>query len=128
MARVGILGGANARNDGTTNAQVGAAHEFGTTKLPMRSFLRVPLTEHLEKRMESSGAIDADILSHVIKEGSVLPWLTKVAHLAVDVVLGAFDSGGYGKWKGWAPGYSNNTGMILVDSQQLRNSITMEIK
>ena len=131
-ARVGILGG-NARSSskGTstqTNAQIGAAHEFGTSKLPQRSFLRVPITDHLQKRMQNSNLLDKDVLKAVIKEGSVVPWLTRVAMIAEDIVLGAFDSGGYGKWAPWAnPNYKNNTGMLLVDSQQLRNSITYEV-
>lgn len=130
VARIGILGAANARSGkGTSNATIGAAHEFGTSKLPMRSFLRVPLSERLQKAMESSGALDSDTLKNVIKEGSVLPWITKVAILAENIVLDAFDTGGFGKWAAWKnPGYTNNTGMILVDTQQLRNSITYEVK
>lgn len=141
-ARVGILGSTNPRNNArssmtyasvansqaTSNATVGAAHEFGTSKIPMRSFLRVPLMDLLDKEIDSSGALDKDVLKNVIKSGSVLPWLTKITILAQKIVLGAFDSGGYGKWPSWKGNYTSNTGQILLDTQQLRNSITYEVK
>lgn len=129
-ARVGILGDTNARSGkGTSNATVGAAHEFGTTKLPQRSFLRVPISERLQKEMESSNALSKETLDLVVKTGSVLPWLKGVTILAEKIVNDAFDSGGFGKWQGWKnPSYENNSGMLLVDTQQLRNSITSEVR
>lgn len=128
VARVGILGSKNARaGKSNSNATIGAAHEFGTSKIPQRSFLRVPLNDHLNKEIEKSGALDKDALENVIKSGSVLPWLQKIAFLAEKVVLDAFDSQGDGKWRKWSKGYSNNTGMILQDTTQLRNSITSEV-
>lgn len=150
-AKVGILGDKNARTknkksltlkevnnltspirggggEHPNNPTIGAWHEFGTSTLPQRSFLRVPLTDRLSKEIDSSGALDKDVLNDVIKSGTVIPWLTKIAIIAQNVVLGAFDSGGYGKWPAWSPGYSNNTGQILVNTTQLRNSISYEVK
>lgn len=40
--KIGILGG-GARDDGKTNAEIGAIHEFGTSTMPQRSFLRVQI-------------------------------------------------------------------------------------
>lgn len=130
VARVGILGDKNSRTGkSNSNATVGAAHEFGTSKMPRRSFLREPLTDHLNSEIESSGALDKDVLAQVIKEGTTLPWIKKIALLAEKVVLEGFSTGGYGKWAPWkTPGYVSNTGQILVDTQQLRNSITSEVK
>lgn len=130
IARIGILGGAASAPHGkdTTNGAVGAAHEFGTTRLPQRSFLRVPLTNFLDKQLEGAGLLDENTLKQVIKEGSALPWLKKIAIVAEKVVQGAFDSNGYGQWQGWKNGYVSNTGQILVNTQQLRNSITSEVK
>lgn len=128
VARIGILGGgARFGQKATTNAEVGAAHEFGTSKLPQRSFLRVPISENLQKRMEATQALDKDTLKEVIQSGSVLGWITKVAIIAENIVLDAFDSNGFGKWPSWKSGYTNNTGQILVDTQQLRNSITYDV-
>lgn len=138
-ARVGILGakaGPHQPKSGTkskdtpTNAMIGAVHEFGSPArgIPQRSFLRVPIADYLQKRMESSGAFDFDTVNEVLKQGSVTPWLKKVAVVAESIVLEAFDTGGFGKWPTWAKGYSNNTGQLLVDTTQLRNSITSEVK
>lgn len=150
-ARVGILGAKTAR-DGqqhkgpaksvnadrkalegrwnfNTNAAVGAAHEFGSKTLPQRSFLRVPISEHLEKKMESSGAFDKNALKLVVKQGSLTPWLKKIAVLAEGIVAEAFETGGFGKWPQWKdPNYKNDGGRILVDTRQLAESITSEVR
>jgi phage gpG-like protein len=127
IVRVGILGD-TARNKGKSNAEVGAAHEFGTSKLPIRSFLRMPLTDYLNKYLDDSGAFDKNSLNKVVKNGSLIPWMEKVAVVAENVVMDAFDTKGFGKWPSWKnPNYMNNTGQVLVDTQQLRNSITSEV-
>lgn len=118
--KVGILGSGR-------NATIGAAHEFGTSRLPIRSFLRVPLSENLDDEMEKSGAFDKDALARVVKEGSVKVYAEKIAAICLNIVQDAFATGGGGKWKKWKPGYINNTGQILVDTQQLRNSISTEV-
>ena len=127
--KVGIIGNSAARSGGkTSNATIGAIQEFGTSTIPMRSFLRVPLAEELPKRLQASGAFDKHSLDETLKIGSLVPFMKKVAVVAEEVVLGAFDTGGYGKWAPWKdPTYENNTGMLLVDTQQLRNSVTAEV-
>lgn len=125
--KIGILGAkANRSGSELTNADIGAMHEFGTTSLPQRSFLRVPLADNLKKEMMGSGAFDKSTLIEVIKSGSFIPWLKKVAIMAEGIVADAFDSGGFGKWRP-----SNMKGkkneQTLVETQQLRNSITSEI-
>lgn len=136
-ARIGVLGGNSMRNNVSssgkinvkTNATIGSYHEFGVPgKLPMRSFLRVPISEHLQSELESKGAFTDKEMKRVIGEGSVIPWLERIAVVAYGIVMEAFDTGGFGKWPKWSQGYSNNTGQILVDTQQLRNSITTEVK
>lgn len=127
-ARVGILGDKTQRSDksGQTNADIGAKHEFGTSGMPQRSFLRVPIEEHLNERLESSGAMDPDVLKQVIAQGSIVPWLKKVAVVAEGIVAEAFDSGGFGKWKPSNMANKKNK-QTLVETQQLRNSITSEV-
>jgi phage gpG-like protein len=129
--RIGILGSKNYRSKsiGQSNASIGALHEFGSEKMPMRSFLRVPLSENLNKRIESSGALDKDVLADVVKQGTIVPWLKKIAVLAEGIVAEAFETGGFSKWPPWkTPGYKNEGGRILVDTGQLRDSITSDIK
>ena len=97
--------------------------------MPQRSFLRIPIAENLSKRLDNSGAFSKDELLKVIKEKSLEPWLKRMGTLAEAIVSDAFDSGGDGKWPKWkTKGYENNTGMLLVDTQQLRNSIMSDVK
>lgn len=130
--RIGVLGGKSSREGGgPTNAEIGAAHEYGAPSrgLPVRSFLRVPISDRLQKDLEKSGALTEAEFKEVVRTGSVLPWLKKVAVLAEGIVRGAFDTGGYGAWKAWKdPNYTNNAGQILVDTTQLRDSITSEVR
>jgi len=127
--RVGILQDKAYRSDskGVNNATIGAAHEYGTSKLPQRSFLRVPLGTVLGPRLEASGAVGKDELKEVVKQGTFLPWCHKIGVLAVDVVLGAFDSDGYGQWKPSDMTHKKNH-QTLVESGQLRNSIFYDVK
>jgi len=125
---VGILGDKSARSGGpVNNATIGLYHEFGTEKMPKRSFLRQPLGDHLKSTMDNSGVFDADAMKEVIRSKSVITWLKKLGVLAEGIIKEGFNSNGYGKWKPHAPGYHNNTGNILVDTQQLRDSITSEV-
>lgn len=130
VARVGILGESGGRKQGNiTNAEVGAAHEFGTSTLPQRSFLRVPISDHLEKKMGESGALDPDSMMAVIKQGTVLPWVKKMAILAEGIVAEAFQTSGFGKWAPWKnESYTNNTGQVLINTGQLQRSISSEVK
>lgn len=127
-ARIGILGGKSVRSGGgSTNAEVGAAHEFGTEVLPQRSFLRVPISEHLQKEMEKAGALKPEAIQQILNERSLVPWLKKIAVLAEGIVAKAFDSGGYSKWPPSDMTHKLNK-QTLVETQQLRNSISSEVR
>lgn len=131
--RVGVLGSKSARMGGgatsATNASIGAIHEFGTSHIPMRSFLRMPLSDFLQTYLDKAGAFNKAEIKDVIKQGSVIPWLQKVAIVAERIVSDAFATGGFGKWPGWkTPGYRNNDNRLLVDTRQLRDSISSEVK
>jgi hypothetical protein len=131
VAKIGILGAnANRKQGKSTNAQIGAAHEFGSplTGLPVRSTLRMPLTDVLPKDLEATDLFTEDVFKEVVKAGSLTPWLKTVAGIALGTVKKAFATGGFGKWAPWAHGYSNRTGQILVDTTQLRDSYTFEVK
>lgn len=130
-ARIGILGSGQRAGKGSppSNATIGAWHEFGTSKMPMRSFLRVPLTDHLNDRLASAGAFDPETLKAVIASGSLIPWIKKVMIVAKVIVLEGFDTGGFGKWPDLAQSTwsKKKVQQILVETQQLRNSITTEV-
>lgn len=122
VIKVGILAGGR-------NAEIGTIHEFGTSSIPQRSFLIVPLLDNLNKYLEKDGLFTKDALKEVIAEKSLLPWSNLVGISAVNVVLDAFETAGFGKWAKWKnPNYTNNTGMILQDTVQLRNSISYEVR
>lgn len=127
--RIGILGPSVRSVDGkaVNNAVIGAAHEFGTSKLPQRSFLRMPLADRLPQEVLKAGLLDKDVVTEVIKTKSVVPWLKKIMVLANSVVLEAFDTGGFGKWQ---PSNMKNkkNAQTLVETGQLRDSITTEVK
>lgn len=123
VARVGILGG-KVRKEGNSNAEIGSFHEFGTDKLPVRSFLRVPISDKLEVKMEESGSFEVE---NIVNQGSLLNWTKEISVLAEGIVLEAFGSGGFGKWKPSEMKYKKNH-QTLVETQQLRNSITSEVK
>lgn len=134
IVKIGVLGGARAPTHGQKNAPsnstIAAVHEFGSParNIPQRSFLRVPLSEHLNKELENSGMLDKDDLNNVIKSGSMLPWVKKLAIVAEGIVDEAFETSGFGTWPAWKnPNYHNEGGMLLVDSGQLRQSITTEV-
>ena len=137
VARIGVLGSHATRTPAEgenpkqmlNNAEIGAIHEYGSPVegLPQRSFLRVPITTHLGKAMEASEALSPAVLAEVVKSGTILPWTEKVAIMATDIVGEAFATGGFGEWK-----QSNmdrkKVHMTLIESQQLRNSISYEVK
>jgi hypothetical protein len=136
--KVGILGQKSSRGisfpknpktkvQNLNNAEVGAFHEFGTSKTPQRSFLRVPISENLEKYMERAGFLSKDVFDATLKAGSIVPYMKKLAVLAEGIVKEAFDTAGFGKWK---PSIMDQKKVkqTLVETQQLRNSITSEVK
>lgn len=123
IVKVGIIGKDN-RSDGLTNSAIGAMHEFGTTKMPKRSFLKEPIADNLDKQLKETGLLNKNTMKTVIKNSSPVDVLKKVGIIAEGIVAEAFATNGYGKWAPWKEGYSNNTGNILVDTQQLRNSIS----
>lgn len=127
--RVGILGSKDSRSGKeNSNASVGAAHELGTSKMPKRSFLETPLRDNLSRYLKKSGLFTEDLLKKALADGKVLPLLKAVGVAAEAVVQDAFATGGFGKWAPWKGSYTSKTGQILVNSQQLRTSITSDVK
>lgn len=132
IGQLGILGEKDPRSGkGKSNATVGAAHEFGNParNLPRRSFLRMPLIEHFSEYLDASGLLNLDTLKAVIRDRSLVPWVKKCLIVGEEVVSDAFNTGGFGTWKKWKdPAYENNANQILVDTTQLRDSITSRVK
>lgn len=128
--RVGILGDKTNRpgaKGGPTNAEIGAKYEFSNGSTAGGSFLRVPISDHLDKELQSAGAMSEEVWKQIIKDKSVAVLMKKIGILCEGIVAGAFDSGGYGKWKPSDMRHKKNK-QTLVETTQLRNSITSDIK
>ena len=118
--------GARKGGDGHTNAEIGIRKEFGEGHLPLRSFLRMPITEKFQQYLEASGAFTKETISEVIKEKSLYNWIKKFGILGERIVMDAFASGGFGQWKPSNMNYKK-VHQTLVETQQLRDSISSEV-
>lgn len=131
--RVGILGNKNARPDGKSNATIGLKHEFGLydatikQQLPVRSFLRMPLIEKLQDKLEESkGLFTQKVLKQCMEEKSLAPYLKNLGIVAERTIADAFHTGGFGKWKVSNMRFKTNH-QTLVESGKLRDSISSEV-
>ncbi len=97
--------------------------------MKIRSFLRFPIALKMQKALEESGAFNEDMLKLLFAQKSLLPWVKKLAILGEGIVLDAFETGGFGYWPGLSPKTwaRKKNKQILVETQQLRNSITSEV-
>ncbi len=144
---VGIFSDHNARDDGETNAEVGAKMEFGsfeesvtTTEQevargrrpmswqgnPARSFLHMPINTELPSVLKA----EREELIKSFTEDGPRPMLERVGFMAEAVIQDAFDTGGFGSWpensektKKW-----KGSDKPLIDSSQLRESISSRVK
>lgn len=131
QVQVGIFGNKSARKDAsggaTTNAEVGAVHEFGSFSrgIPMRSFLRMPIhtqTDQILKQVKP----DAKAL---IGAGKMVLLLKRLGIACENVVQAAFASRGFGTWKEDKPATVRRKGSDtpLIDTAQLRRSIASRV-
>jgi|SRR6185437_4833470 len=137
VVKVGVLGAKAPRKEGgPNNAEIGAVHEFGDTKVPRRSFLRMPLETQFSKDLEKAGGITEKDIQAIIKDIGFREFTKKIGILAVETILRAFDTGGFGQWLKLsdariAQRLRLNQGtqkLVVAGSQQLRDSITYEVK
>jgi hypothetical protein len=146
--KVGILGGKAGRKKGPlNNPTLGMIHEFGLAErnIPARSFLRVPLASELPKKMLSIGRA---VWSGIIRQEGMAKALGELGLQGRLVVVGAFDTGGYGRWQQWSKSYARRRelgsrranrgrllnftgpikpGSLLILTGQLRRSISFEV-
>lgn len=115
---------------GIDNPTLGAIHEFGTSKIPARSFLRGPLTQQLPKALKKAKLLSKDELRGVIREKNGVKIAQNIANIAVDVVHQAFDTDGFGQWASDTPSTMahKHGNHILVETSQLRDSIVGVVK
>lgn len=98
--RVGIIGDkGTAEHDtksGLTNAQIGAFHEFGTEKMPQRSFLLMPLQEKLSEEIPK---MKKYIFKQFFDKKAPKQFYMTLGSKALDIIEEAFNTNGFGEWK-----------------------------
>jgi len=104
--QVGVFVGGAAKNKSArdkgpargrlTNADLAAIHELGAPSvgIPARSMLHVPIHDHAKDIMDPARGKAEELL----KSGGALRLWKTVGIACEKVVLGAFSTGGYGKW------------------------------
>lgn len=127
-AQVGIFADKDARSDGKSNATIGGEHEFGLvsegSKMPERSWLRMPLHERLAKNISAS-SLRATMMTDPTAENL----LNKLGADAERTVQQSFDTGGFGEWPSLHPQTVEAKGhdTILIDSGELRAAVSHRV-
>lgn len=117
---VGIGSSNVARSGGSSdNLTIGTAHEFGTSSIPKRSFLREPLSIQFSKKLDSSNQFSKKSVEEIAQKQTLKPWFDKIAGIALGTVHEGFATQGFGKW----PPDKVQDHQTLVDTGQLRDSI-----
>ena len=111
-----------------TNADIGLEAEFGVRSrgVPKRSFLREPIQE----KFHSAVVKAQKPLTEAMEAMDIKGFYTLLGIVGEGVVQEAFDTRGFGKW---APNAQRTIIMKgsdspLIDSSQLRKSITSDVK
>lgn len=131
--KIGILGSTTHRAEGElTNAQIGFIQEFGrmeNPRIPARSFLRMPLREHLEEKLSKSKKFSQESVKQAISNNQAEYLVKQLALLGEQIVLEAFATSGDGKWAPNAPITIAMKGSSkpLIDTGELRKSITSQV-
>lgn len=110
--------------DGSTVVEVGAVHEFGSGRVPSRSFLRVPFEQ-------KKGALEAFIRSEfqavLEQERTASKALDKVGAAATNISKGAFLDN---EWPALKPATiaAKGSSRPLIDTGTLRASLTWAVR
>ncbi|NCX93984.1 MAG: hypothetical protein EBX40_04845 [Gammaproteobacteria bacterium] len=134
--KIGVLSNEK-REDGFGAAELAAVHEFGTDKIPERSFLRSTFKSRQDDFEQVMSQNKASIIKGIVENG-LEPFLAKVGAEWVGYVQETFKAQG----PGWMP-LSPRTlaarqaragqgkpfsSTILVDTGAMLRSITFEVK
>ena len=137
VVQVGIMGKKVAREDpggdGKTNADIGAIHEGAlmemgsvSQRIPVRSFLRMPIRVKYDQIIKQASKGMADLLAEPFGYLKVLKNLGIACEVAIQE---AFATRGFGHWKPNAPSTvkRKHSDAPLIDTGQLRRSITSRV-
>lgn len=107
-----------------STAQIGAIHEYGLGGMPKRSFLEMPLRTKLPEIFRW-----INFYSHTYK--SLEEMFERIAQMAYDEIMTAFETNGFGRWKKLSQNYKKYTGRTepaLTDTGILKDSISCNYK
>jgi len=130
--KVGLPAGETATSKAYTNdgagpaptvLEVGIWHEFGTSKVDRRSFLRGPLNA---KSADLTKVLEQQFNLVLEKGMDVEKALGRVGLAARNISVGAFRTRGYGVWADISQATKDAKGSsgVLIDTGLLRSSIT----
>lgn len=152
FVRVGIIGSQAAKphekDSDLTNAELGNIHEQPNNdgkKIPKRSFLEMPLKLKLNFSENAQNAKDIKkaIWKNLFIQRKPQIFFNMLGAKALDIVIGAFETNGYGEWQSWSEAYEKRrvskvkgkkkreqfwlNHNILTDTGKLRNSISFKV-
>lgn len=128
--KVGILSADVQREGEINNPTLGLIHELGSesANIQPNSFLIKPIQDKLYDHMKQNKLFPDQLFTKLLLSGDLPEELgEKIGAIAVGVVREAFMTNGFGEWS-TKQGPNKKTGQILVDSGELRDSISYEVK
>ena len=141
--RVGIMGSKaaaqNHKKSNVTNAELGTFHEFGTRKMPERSFLFKPLEQELQFTNPEMKELKSAVFKQFFVKNTPKQFFKDLGTKALEVIEAAFNTNGFGEWtpltesterqfrKARKENNKKNGYQILTDTGKLRRSISMKI-
>lgn len=158
--RIGIIGAkatqTSHKNSSKTNAEIGTFHEFGTSKMPRRSFLEDSLKLKLKFNTEKMRELRRVLFTQFFIKKAPQKFLQDLGAKCLLIIEDGFATNGFGRWKPYAksteraiakknkvltmdkaknaklPTYRKASNFwtfknILTDTGKLRHSITFKI-
>lgn len=135
--RIGILGNdadeQHGEDSGLKNVEVGTFHEFGTNKMPRRSFLEDPLKEKLSFSNSNIKPLKKVLWKQFFVKNAPEKFFRDLGSKARDIIEEAFNTNGFGRWKQLSTARAkekqrkNLSSHILTDTTQLRHSISFTV-
>lgn len=120
--RIGVFGGTH---DGSSDsiASIAAQHEFGTQKVPQRSFILASLL-HEKDKIEKAAHSQVE---RAMREGNADPILKAIGIAGEGAVQEGFDTEGWGNWLPTVRQQYEPGAKILVLTGQLRQAIASKV-
>lgn len=126
--KVGSLANKAVRPDspGINNPTIGMAQEFGTSKIPPRSWLRMPLEFGKERLIK---LLMKQRVKDLFEDNRFKDILKLIGVEAESIISEAFATGGYGNWAPNAPSTiaAKGSSKPLIDKAELVKSVGSQV-